>query len=813
MGYMNPSAVFAAFTSCCALGASGDACPLASASSKRKSRSMKKLQLMILPVVLATLACLASAVPASAAPGFGRHYELATPPDKLGQPTRLEAISPDGLSVRFATVGGNGLPGTESQDPYQNGYLARRIGNRWEYLPMNPPLPHGGPPNMSDTTVTLDRYLSLNVTDGPTDAMAFFVRRAGEAAVKVSPDIVNRTAPDQTARPAYQGASADLSHILFIAQASGPFEAEHAYLASDPPPESFLQSSPEKLYESVAGAPSIRRVDVDNSGTPISDCAGVKLGWVRRRHNAISADGRRIFFSARPDCLPFIDPGRQRLYARVDGSSTVELSASECDRAADPSSTPPVTACAAISGDAQFVEAAADGRRAFFMSTDQLVDGDTDGTSDLYMYDFDAPPGARLSQVSSGDQTDASPGAGADVAGVVRGSDDGSRIAFVARGVLTTGANSEGAVAAAGASNLYVANTVSGQTTFVGTLGADDTLVFDNDNGQAGGAQLADPAGRYLVFTAAARLTSDDTDSARDVYLFDAGTAKLTRVSKAGAGYGSNGNAETDATIVGPNYAVAAFVQGPSIGRSATTDGSRVIFTTAEALEADDTNGGLDVYEWHNGQVGLVSDGVDPDSTVTLGTYAAPRISADGSAVAFTTYRRLDPDRDTDQASDVYVARLGPDVDPVAPSPPPPCSGDACQGPTVGDRPDPVVSTLTFQGTGNIPAPPAEQQGSVTVSKVKAVVGSRAALKIKVPASGRLSVSGNGVKATKKTIARGGTYTVAVTLSSQALKSLRKQHSVRAKVKVVFLPRTGAPSTARLTLTFRSAASKKGQSR
>ena len=50
----------------------------------------------------------------------------------------------------------------------------------------------------------------------------------------------------------------------------------------------------------------------------------------------------------------------------------------------------------------------------FFTTSQQLVNGDTDTTSDLYEYDFDKPAGQRLIQISGGGAGDLTPGAGAE---------------------------------------------------------------------------------------------------------------------------------------------------------------------------------------------------------------------------------------------------------------------------------------------------------------------------------------------------------------------------------------------------------------
>lgn len=49
-----------------------------------------------------------------------------------------------------------------------------------------------------------------------------------------------------------------------------------------------------------------------------------------------------------------------------------------------------------------------------------------------------------------------------------------------------------------------------------------------------------------MVFSTVPQLTSDDTNSIRDVYRYDALTSKMQRVSHGEDGYGANGNGESD---------------------------------------------------------------------------------------------------------------------------------------------------------------------------------------------------------------------------------------------------------------------------
>jgi hypothetical protein len=107
-----------------------------------------------------------------------------------------------------------------------------------------------------------------------------------------------------------------------------------------------------------------------------------------------------------------------------------------------------------------------------------LVSEDGDSGNDLYMADIGCPSGREgcaiterevvsLTQVSH----DPTAGQVAEVQGAMLMANDGSRIYFVARGVLSSRANSEGHTPMEGADNLYVYDSTSrGAPAFVADL-------------------------------------------------------------------------------------------------------------------------------------------------------------------------------------------------------------------------------------------------------------------------------------------------------------------------------------------------------
>ena len=201
----------------------------------------------------------------------------------------------------------------------------------------------------------------------------------------------------------------------------------------------------------------------------------------------------------------------------------------------------------------------------------------------------------------------------AEVQGVVNIAQDGSRVYFVARGVLSEGADAEGHAPVGGADNLYVYDSVSGQTTFVADLcsgpgrsglsedarcprglqegGGDAALLW----GERAPEAQSTPDGSFLVFAAYAQLSPGDTDSAKDVYRYDAVTGGLERVSAGEDDYDANGNNDAfDANIPiagGWSGNDNVYEDHELATHAISEDGSRIVFSTAEPLSPVATNG------------------------------------------------------------------------------------------------------------------------------------------------------------------------------------------------------------------------------
>jgi hypothetical protein len=304
------------------------------------------------------------------------------------------------------------------------------------------------------------------------------------------------------------------------------------------------------------------------------------------------------------------------------------------------------------------------------------------------------------------------------------------------------------------------------------------------------------PNGKYLLTLSSDALAPDsDTGGFTQVFRYDTDARTFACVSCRASGAASQFAASLSDGIL-PPFA-------PPYATRNVLDNGRVIFQTKDALVPGDVNGRQDVYLWQDGHPYLLSDGrTDSDSSFA-------DASATGDDVFFSTRARL-VTQDRDEYVDMYDARVGGGLAGQNPPPDPPeCAGDTCQGPVPPAPPLPVVASVTFAGPGDLPEAPDGSVRKVTVTKPKTVKGTTARLKVRVPAAGRVSLSGSGIKTTKKSVGKAQTVNLTVTLSAKARATLRKKHRLVVNARVGYVPKSGSASSATVRITFAQAAAKK----
>jgi hypothetical protein len=650
-----------------------------------------------------------------------RAYEMVSPLEKQGLPTSAGElpVAPNGDAVEYAAEGDFAEPQGFKFNPIGslNPYLARRSPAGWLTESALAPASSVEARPEVDHTVGLESEALCGVAREV--AYACTSRGGGgEWSKPAGPyerdHLTPLGKPEFSALHGYKGSSADLSTVVFQ---PGWDTAVEQLLPTD-----TLGNGETGIYEITGlgtAEPRLSLVNVDNEGHELQEegpegpTIGSAYGPEHARHesayHAISEDGKKIFFGAAPT------GGHSTVFARVEGRETIAISEPECESKCEHAEPKP----------AFFQGASADGSKVFFTTEQELLPADKDQGSDpehrvgndLYEYNFEKPPGHRLTLLSAGASSDATPGEGADVQGVVRTSSQGSHVYFVAKGELTTEATA-GEHAEKGANNLYAIATETGELNFVARLAeADGEQLWAPHSGTPSGTESETrneiPAqtnvahdktldGQYLVFSSRAHLAARDTCSVGGKvaasYRYDFATNQLVWLSHGASGFTSyceepaHGGAEEGkpAQIASqPLEQEGARASIDDIHRAVSENGEDVIFTTSEKLQKEDVNKAQDVYLWHcsspcggEGEVGLISDGQPGEGIESAGFGlhggGAPTMSASGSDIFFLTRASL-VNQDKDELYDVYDARIGGGFPREAA--PPACSGDGCQVP------------------------------------------------------------------------------------------------------------------------------------
>lgn len=654
-----------------------------------------------------------------------RAYELVSPAAKNGWGVEVSGISSNGLNMLATSLGG--FAGSDQPTPESAYEFSRTIAG-WKTTPVAAP-----PAGLSDLVFANLVSASSDLTDGlfryrPASAAnlsegSIYLRGLpGAPAVEVgpmfSPAVLASNPPGNGEAISAPSASGDLSHVYFtIPGATSNNNGSTHYLW--PGDKTVGNTGPlygsqgfTSLYSYTGtGKTEPKLVGVRNEGALSSNAeaqlismCGTSLGFPTEGgnfssleggelYNAISADGSRVFFTvagatqgpsnrACTEAGAGSGPPADELFARTDESQTTAISEpSERDCSLCDTSEPDVR-------EAVFQGASEDGSKVFFLSEQHMLAG-AEGEN-LYEYDFAAEAGQRVVLVAANMQEVAPSG---QLQGVARVSEDGSRVYFVAKSVLPSEPDRSLALGRqepeAGADNLYVYDTATKRTAFVGALSAEDTRDWQQED-----SRLVDatPDGRFLVFASLADLTPGDTSSARQVFEYDAEAGSLVRVSIGQGGFNNNGNTgEYAANIVPGNY--RGSVDPGFHPSSVSDDGAYVALGSRDNLTPQAARGYGNVYEYHDGRVSLISDGEDRTSSTVLAG-----IDGSGTDLFFTSADRLVP-QDGDTQEDVYDARIDGGFPPPAGRSA--CEGAGCQGP--------LAPTPPFTDIGSASQPAGER--------------------------------------------------------------------------------------------------------
>jgi hypothetical protein len=675
---------------------------------------------VLAPAAPAALAPGVPVVPAPGVPGNGRAWELVTPPEfDLFSIGAINGVSANGDRMVFRTLGP--LAGAQGTSLLPATFAIRGPGG-WNTASVTPP----------DSTRLLPQGPTKPVAFNPAMTSAIWLGEIPLSGGEGQLALYRRNDADQfsliselgdgSSLNDFLGASSDLGRVFFVS-------AKHLL------PGDAGRTAGKSLYE--ASGSGLHLVDVAGNGSLLSDC-GVKTWGVNGSRDGmdISEDGRRVYFVTQP-CEG--GGGTSRVYLREDGGTAKEISATQC--------TGP--GCG-LPQDADFLGATPDGASAFIFSTERLTNEDADEGPDLYRYDVGS---GNLTLVTTTGPT-ASPVP-------VRPSLNGSRVFFC-----------------------------SGDE-------VDRELVVADEHGirplpsppaaEPCGALLASPGnvgiqwsanGRYALLTTEGSLSAGDTDTTWDVYRYDGVSGDFSDLSLGENGAG-NGPFEVRLAEV-PNGFGASFYLS---SRAMSDSGKEVFFSTVEALLPQDRNAVGDVYEWANGSLSLVSDGVGASTATLLGA------SPDGSTVFFKTAATLLP-RDRDGgASDIYAAVVGGGF----PEPAPPSECLSACGPADGGRLSSPTPASAEALRGGIRLRPLD-----AAARRRIVASGLLTVLAEVPQAGNLSASAKArvgrklktIAAASEKVGQPGPVRLSMQLSKEARRRLAAGKDLRVELalKLASLP-------------------------
>lgn len=384
--------------------------------------------------------------------------------------------------------------------------------------------------------------------------------------------------------------------------------------------------------------------------------------------NSISADGRYIAFNTNSTSFVSGDTnGAADVYVKDSITGALQLvSSTASGQFGNGASNKP-----SISADGRYV--------AFFSTSSDLVSGDTNGVADIFVKDLTTGSIVRASTNSSGAEQLGGAAVNSvaisadgryvvfesDATNLVSGDTNGTTDVFVkdlVTGTLTRASTSSSGTQATGvstdvsisANGRYVSFTSTANNLVSGDAGNTDIFVKDLQTGELkrvstssnstaannnSSLSMISSDGNYVAFLSqGTNLVQGDTNGQQDAFVKNLTTGEVVRASIAADG--TQGN-------------------GASLGVSISADGRFVaMYSAANNLGPSDTNGAGDVYrkDLLTGNVALVSQ----STTGTQGTTGSftQQISADGRYVTYVSSASEFVSGDTNGTQDVFLRDL-----------------------------------------------------------------------------------------------------------------------------------------------------------
>jgi hypothetical protein len=686
-----------------------------------------------------------------------RRYEQVSPADKgqgdiIGDgETTIAATLGDRVSFSTRTPFGDEIGSGVSG---QTQYVARRTSNGWVSHAVTPtPRP--------DAIQTLFTATKLETfSDDLSSAIVWGYDLPGGGGTPNRNNIYEENTATRALRPLTLSQVDPLVPFDFLNMINWGVSADAQHVA-------FVTST-QLLPDAAPGVPNVYQWD---SGTGLS-LAGVLPGGSvptggsdvqpNDYRGAMSADGRRLVFTAAPNGVP-------ELYMRNEGSVTSAISqpvGSQTD-----------------STNVALQAMTPDGRNVFFVTDSPLDVRDNNGGPDLYRWtdSGDAAHDGVIAQISnSGDF-----GLDGTRNGVIGVSNDGSRVYYQTLGSRLVAWNN-------GVSSMISADVA---------IDASASNSLSEAASQPGLGRVT-PDGMWLAFVTSATLATDGihglkgdiTNGHYEMYVYSLRDGGLTCISC------PSGAATSDALVVPDVTSGTPQLFDDAIRPHFLSDKGQVFFSTREALVPGDVNGVEDVYEYDapTGALRLVSTGAgkDPTSFADAG--------ANGDDVFVETRQQLDAG-DRDGLVDLYDAtpRSRMPFLSAPPSPSKDCQGDTCQPPSSMKPPDASFGSLSLAGGGTIP--PAVRL--LTFPSTAIGQGAVNSVRVRLSAAGRLTWRGRGVQTGSVKHGR-GVFAIRVRLDRHARVQLNTRNRYVTRIRLTLVSADGTRVSGITRMTFRAAARK-----
>jgi hypothetical protein len=488
------------------------------------------------------------------------------------------------------------------------------------------------------------------------------------------------------------------------------------------------------LYDFGTGQPELIGL---LPGDVVPSCGVAPIDFVNTNNgslwqNWLSVDGSRVFFHTRGngDC----DANPRELYMREGGAHGVSRWISG-----------PATAGPQLG--ARFSSATPDGSKVFFTTATRLDPRDTNTGTDIYRYTVGTGNRCITCAVPDAQVNSLEPGIRAPER--ILAAETGERVYFTSTEALAAGAM-------AGEVNIYVwSQDRPDELRFVASAG-DLSTTTPRTNA------TASPDGSVFVFAAADRdldaLTNSDSRGLAQYYRYDDRTGSLVCASC------PQGRATVAVVLADiPSSSLVRFLFPSPL----TRDGRSFFFKTSEALVARDSNAGSDIYEWRDGRVGLITDGISERAV-----HVIRGLSADGRDLLFDSSNDLAPSVRTGGRK-LYDARIGGGF-PEPPSALSRCASDGCQVAPVG-RPGVSASAVAGGDDSNDSSPRVTFSGGrlSASQRVALAAGRRVIVAVHVNRAGvvRASLGRYGTAASVRAM-RAGTVRLTLRLSKAARQRL-----------------------------------------